>query len=42
MKKIILIFSLIIIAVGLYSNNRNTLPQFTESELYFICMEEGL
>ena len=42
MKKIILIFSLIIIAVGLYNHNSNTLPQFTDEQLEFICNEEGL
>ena len=42
MKKIVLIFSLIVIAVGLYNQNNNPFPQFTESELYFICMEEGI
>lgn len=42
MKKIILIFSLIVVAIGLYNHNNNPFPQFTEAELEFICNEEGL
>ena len=42
MKKIILIFSLIVVAVGLYSHNSNPLPQFTDEQIQFICVEEGL
>ena len=42
MKKIILIFSLIVIAVGLYNNNSNPFPQFTDEQIQFICVEEGL
>lgn len=42
MKKIILIFSLIVIAVGLYNYNNNPLPQFTDEQMQFICVEEGL
>ena len=43
MKKIILIFSLIVIAVGLYNhNNNNPFSQFTDEQLEFICNEEGL
>ena len=42
MKKIILIFSLIIIAVGLYNYNNNPFPQFTDEQIEFICVEEGL
>ena len=42
MKKIILIFSLIVIAIGLYNNNNNPFPQFSDSQLQFICIEEGL
>lgn len=42
MKKIVLIFSLIIIAVGLYNNNNNSLPQFTDKQIQFICSEECL
>ena len=42
MKKIILIFSLIVIAVGLYNHNNNTFPQFTDEQIQFICVEEGL
>ena len=37
-----LIFSLIIIAVGLYNHNNNPLPQFTDKHIEFICVEEGL
>ena len=42
MKKIVLIFSLIVIAVGLYNNNSNPFSQFTDEQLEFICNEEGL
>ena len=46
MKKIILIFSLIIIAVNLYNHNQNKnmniIPEFTDEQLEFICNEEGL
>ena len=42
MKKIILIFSLIVIAVGLYNHNNNLFPQFTDKHIEFICVEEGL
>ena len=42
MKKVVLIFSLIVVAVGLYSHNNNTLTQFTDEQLEFICNEEGL
>ena len=42
MKKIILIFSLIVIAVGLYNHNNNPLPQFDDEQIQFICVEEGI
>ena len=42
MKKVVLIFSLIVIAVGLYNHNGNTFPQFTDKHIEFICVEEGL
>lgn len=42
MKKIVLIFSLIVIAVGLYNHNNNPFPQFTNEQIEFICVEEGL
>ena len=42
MKKIILIFSLIVIAVGLYNHNNNPFPQLTYEQTQFICVEEGL
>ena len=44
MKKIILIFSLIVITVGLYNHNQNNnpFPQFTDEQIQFICNEEGL
>ena len=42
MKKIILIFSLIVVAVGLYNHNSNTFPQFTDEQIQVICVEEGL
>lgn len=42
MKKIVLIFSLIVIAVGLYNHNNNPFPQFTDEQIEFICNEEGL
>ena len=42
MKKITLIFSLIVVAVGLYNHNSNPLPQFTDGQIQFICVEEGL
>ena len=41
MKKIVLIFSLIVIAVGLYNHN-NPFPQFTDEQIQVICVEEGL
>lgn len=42
MKKIVLIFSLIVISIGLYNHNNNPLPQFTDEQIQFICAEEGL
>ena len=44
MKKIILIFSLIVIAISLYKHNQNNnpFPQFTDEQIQFICVEEGL
>ena len=42
MKKIVLIFSLIVIAVGLYNHNNNTFPQFSDEQTEFICVEESL
>ena len=42
MKKIILIFSLIVVAIGLYNHNSNPFPQFTDEQIQFICNEEGL
>lgn len=42
MKKIILIFSLIVVAVGLYNHNNNPLLQFTDEQIQFICVEEGI
>ena len=41
MKKIVLIFSLIVVAIGLYNHN-NPLPQFTDEQIEFICIEEWL
>ena len=42
MKKIVLIFSLIVIAVSLYNHNQNNnpFPQFTDEDNEFICREE--
>ena len=42
MKKIILFFSLIVVAVGLYNYNNNPFPQFNDEQIEFICAEEGL
>lgn len=44
MKKIILIFSIIVVAVGLYdyNQNNNPFPQFTDEQIQFICVEEDL
>ena len=46
MKKVVLIFSLIVIAVGLYNHNQNKnmniIPEFTDEQLEFICNEESL
>ena len=42
MKKIVLIFSLIVVAIGLYNHNNNPLPQFSDEQIEFICVEEGL
>ena len=42
MKKVVLIFSLIVIAIGLYNHNDNSFPQFTDEQMMMICIEEGL
>ena len=44
MKKIVLIFSLIVVAIGLYNHNqnKNIIPEFTDEQIQFICVEEGL
>ena len=42
MKKVVLIFSLIVIAVGLYNHNNNPFPQFNDEQTQLICNEEGL
>ena len=42
MKKMVLIFSLIVVAVGLYNHNSNPFPQFTNEQIQFICVEESL
>ena len=44
MKKVVLIFSLIVIAVGLYNHNqnKNIIPEFTDEQIQFICVEEDL
>ena len=42
MKKVVLIFSLIVMAVGLYNHNSNPLPQFTDEQIQVICVEEDL
>ena len=44
MKKIILIFSLIVIMIGLYNHNqnKNIIPEFTDEQIQFICVEEDL
>ena len=44
MKKVVLIFSLIVIAVGLYNHNqnKNIIPEFTDEQIQFTCVEEGL
>ena len=42
MKKIILFFSLIVIAVCFYNHYNNPLPQFTNEQIQFICAEECL
>ena len=42
MKKIVLIFSLIVVVIGLYNHNNNTLPQFNDEQIQVICVEEGL
>ena len=42
MKKVVLIFSLIVVAVGFYNHNQNIIPEFTDEQLEFICNEEGL
>ena len=42
MKKVVLIFSLIVIAVGLYNHNTNPFPQFTDEQIQVICVEESL
>ena len=40
MKKIVLIFSLIALFIGIYNQNYNPFPQFTDEENEFICREE--
>ena len=42
MKKIVLIFSLIIIAVSLYNHNNNPIPQFIEEQMQIICVQEEI
>ena len=42
MKKVILIFSLIVVAIGLYNHNSNPFQQFTDEQIQVICVEEGL
>lgn len=42
MKKIVLIFSLIVVAVGLYNHNDDSFPQFTDEQIELICVEEDL
>ena len=44
MKKIVLMFSVRVIAVGLYDHKQNNdaFPQFTDEQIEFICVEEGL
>ena len=44
MKKVVLIFSLIVVAIGLYNHNQNNnpFPQFTDEQIQFICNEEDL
>ena len=42
MKKIVLIFSLIVVAVGLYNHNNNPFPQLTDEQIELICVEEGI
>lgn len=44
MKKIVLIFSLIVISVGLcnHNQNKNIIPEFTDEQIQVICVEEGL
>ena len=39
MKKIILIFSLIVLLMSIFNN---PFPQFSDSQSQFICVEEGL
>ena len=41
--RFILIISLLAILIGgIYNANKNPFPQFSEKELQFICIEEGL
>ena len=42
MRFILIISLLVILIYGIYNTNKNPFPQFTESELYFICIEEGI
>ena len=42
MKKVVLIFSLIVVAVGLYNHNSNPFPQFSDEQIELICVEESL
>ena len=39
MKKIVLIFSLIVLLMSIFNN---PFPQFTDEHIQFICIEEGL
>ena len=39
MKKVVLIFSLIVLLMSIFNN---PFPQFTDKHIQFICVEEGL
>ena len=39
MKKVILIFSLIVLLMSIFNN---PFPQFTDKQIQVICVEEGL
>lgn len=42
MKKVLIVLGLILLGLMLFQRNSSTFPQFSDSQLQFICIEEGL